>query len=58
MHYSDYLQLDKILNAQQPESERQGQPARNYLSPRLAFHILTDGAAKPGSEGNNSANNE
>ncbi|HXB92572.1 MAG TPA: tryptophan 2,3-dioxygenase family protein [Puia sp.] len=31
MHYSDYLQLDKILNAQQPESERQGQPAHDEM---------------------------
>jgi tryptophan 2,3-dioxygenase len=31
MHYSDYLQLDKILGAQQPESDRQGQPAHDEL---------------------------
>ncbi len=31
MHYSDYLQLDKILNAQQPEGERQGQPAHDEM---------------------------
>jgi tryptophan 2,3-dioxygenase len=31
MHYSDYLQLDKILNAQQPESERRKQPAHDEM---------------------------
>ncbi len=31
MHYSDYLQLDKVLNAQQPEGERQGQPAHDEM---------------------------
>jgi tryptophan 2,3-dioxygenase len=31
MHYSDYLELDKILNAQNPESERQGQPAHDEM---------------------------
>jgi tryptophan 2,3-dioxygenase len=31
MHYSDYLQLDKILGAQQPESDRQGQPAHDEM---------------------------
>src|SRR6201986_1919969 len=31
MHYSDYLQLDKILNAQQPESDKQGQPAHDEM---------------------------
>ena len=29
MHYSDYLQLDKILNAQFPESVKQNQPAHD-----------------------------
>lgn len=31
MHYSDYLQLDKILNAQQPESELRKQPAHDEM---------------------------
>ena len=31
MHYSDYLQLDKILGAQQPESELQQQPAHDEM---------------------------
>lgn len=31
MHYSDYLQLDKILNAQQPESDRLQQPAHDEM---------------------------
>ncbi len=31
MHYSDYLQLEKILGAQQPESDRQGQPAHDEM---------------------------
>ena len=31
MHYSDYLQLDKILGAQEPESDRQGQPAHDEM---------------------------
>jgi tryptophan 2,3-dioxygenase len=31
MHYSDYLQLDKILGAQQPESDRLGQPAHDEM---------------------------
>jgi len=31
MHYSDYLQLDKILGAQQPEGDRQGQPAHDEM---------------------------
>jgi len=31
MHYSDYLQLEKILNAQQCESDRQGQPAHDEM---------------------------
>ncbi len=31
MHYSDYLQLEKILNAQLPESDRQGQPAHDEM---------------------------
>ena len=31
MHYSDYLELDKILNAQNPESARQGQPAHDEM---------------------------
>jgi tryptophan 2,3-dioxygenase len=31
VHYSDYLQLEKILNAQQPESDRLGQPAHDEM---------------------------
>jgi tryptophan 2,3-dioxygenase len=31
VHYSDYLQLDKILNAQLPESERLQQPAHDEM---------------------------
>jgi tryptophan 2,3-dioxygenase len=31
MHYHDYLQLDKILNAQQPESEKQNLPAHDEM---------------------------
>lgn len=31
MHYHDYLQLDKILNAQFPESERQNLPAHDEM---------------------------
>jgi tryptophan 2,3-dioxygenase len=31
MHYSDYLELDKILNAQNPESDRRGQPAHDEM---------------------------
>lgn len=31
MHYSDYLQLDKILDAQYPESDRRGQPAHDEM---------------------------
>src|SRR5450432_1513609 len=31
MHYSDYLQLDKILNAQFPESNRLNQPAHDEM---------------------------
>jgi tryptophan 2,3-dioxygenase len=31
MHYSDYLELDKILHAQHPESDRQGQPAHDEM---------------------------
>jgi tryptophan 2,3-dioxygenase len=31
MHYSDYLQLEKILGAQQPESDSQGQPAHDEM---------------------------
>lgn len=31
MHYHDYLQLDKILNAQQPESEKQDLPAHDEM---------------------------
>lgn len=31
MHYSDYLQLEKILNAQQPESDRSGEPAHDEM---------------------------
>ena len=31
MHYSDYLELEKILDAQHPESDRQGQPAHDEM---------------------------
>ncbi|MBV6442587.1 MAG: tryptophan 2,3-dioxygenase [Haliscomenobacteraceae bacterium CHB4] len=31
VHYSDYLQLEKILDAQQPESELQGAPAHDEM---------------------------
>src|SRR5450631_4281330 len=31
MHYSDYLQLDKILDAQSPESVLRGQPAHDEM---------------------------
>jgi tryptophan 2,3-dioxygenase len=31
MHYSDYLQLEKILDAQHPESDRQHQPAHDEM---------------------------
>ena len=31
LHYSDYLQLDKILGAQRPESDRRGQPAHDEM---------------------------
>lgn len=31
MYYQDYLQLDKILGAQQPESDKQGQPAHDEM---------------------------
>jgi len=31
VHYSDYLQLDKILNAQHPVSDSQGQPAHDEM---------------------------
>jgi len=31
MYYSDYLQLDKILNAQLPESEKNQQPAHDEM---------------------------
>jgi len=31
VHYSDYLQLDKILNAQLPESDRLGEPAHDEM---------------------------
>ncbi len=31
MHYSDYLQLDKILKAQQPEGDRLGEPAHDEM---------------------------
>ena len=30
-HYSDYLQLDKLLDAQHPESGRRGQPAHDEM---------------------------
>lgn len=31
VHYHDYLQLDKILNAQSPESDKQGLPAHDEM---------------------------
>lgn len=31
VHYSDYLQLDNILNAQLPESDKLGQPAHDEM---------------------------
>jgi tryptophan 2,3-dioxygenase len=31
MHYNDYLQLDKILNAQFPESNKRNQPAHDEM---------------------------
>jgi len=31
VHYNDYLQLDKILNAQEPESDKGGQPAHDEM---------------------------
>jgi tryptophan 2,3-dioxygenase len=31
MHYSDYLQLEKILGAQQPESDKAGAPAHDEM---------------------------
>lgn len=31
VHYSDYLQLEKILGAQQPESDRLGDPAHDEM---------------------------
>jgi tryptophan 2,3-dioxygenase len=31
MHYSDYLQLDKIIEAQFPESDKRGQPAHDEM---------------------------
>jgi tryptophan 2,3-dioxygenase len=31
VYYSDYLQLDKILGAQSPESDRHGQPAHDEM---------------------------
>lgn len=31
VHYGEYLQLDKILNAQQPESELVGEPAHDEM---------------------------
>jgi tryptophan 2,3-dioxygenase len=31
MHYSDYLQLEKILDAQQPESDKAGVPAHDEM---------------------------
>src|ERR1700730_7758153 len=31
MHYSDYLQLDKLLAAQFPESDKQGSPAHDEM---------------------------
>ena len=31
VHYSDYLQLEKLLNAQHPESDKLGQPAHDEM---------------------------
>ena len=31
MHYNDYLQLDKILNAQSPESNKRNLPAHDEM---------------------------
>src|SRR3982751_938761 len=31
VHYSDYLQLDKVLDAQWPESDKLGQPAHDEM---------------------------
>ena len=31
VHYSDYLQLDKILDAQHPESDKHGLPAHDEM---------------------------
>lgn len=31
IHYADYLQLEKILSAQEPESEQQGAPAHDEM---------------------------
>ncbi len=31
MHYSDYLQLEKILGAQQPESDKAGEHAHDEM---------------------------
>lgn len=31
MHYSDYLQLDRIIDAQFPESDKRGQPAHDEM---------------------------
>jgi len=31
VHYSDYLQLEKVLGAQSPESDRHGQPAHDEM---------------------------
>jgi tryptophan 2,3-dioxygenase len=31
IHYSDYLQLDKIIGAQSPESDKTGQPAHDEM---------------------------
>jgi tryptophan 2,3-dioxygenase len=31
MHYSDYLQIEKILGAQEPESNKQGSPAHDEM---------------------------
>ena len=38
MHYSDYLQLDKILNAQQPESDKLGIPAHDEMRHSIVIH--------------------
>ena len=53
MHYNDYLQLDKILNAQSPESIKRNLPAHvndslinllktNFLNPDTATQFVQD----------------